>query len=206
VKSATEPENWSRAACAVRRAQAQASWHKKEWARKYDPSRAPRPGARARRASGPDDRGGLPPIADDGGWRRDAESGGRACDRPRRNRPGPARKSGRCRRPGRNRAPGKCIAGTERVGDRARQVSLRMDSRDRRWDNAHQVELVLRKRGIQGMTPVVCAAGVIFFCATTRMLANGPRKENGFGNDDEETWKGFVVKAPPSAMRDRLRR
>lgn len=40
-------------------------------------------------ASGPDDRGGLPPIADDGGWRRDAESGGRACDRPRRNRPGP---------------------------------------------------------------------------------------------------------------------
>lgn len=39
--------------------------------------------------------------------------------------------------------------------------SDRMDSRNQRWQNAAQIRLVLRKRSIQGVTPVVSAAGVI---------------------------------------------
>src|SRR5262249_33582956 len=62
VDRARQPEKLSRAARPGPEAQAGASWHKKQRARKYDPSRESQPGACDRRARGRDDPGGLPPI------------------------------------------------------------------------------------------------------------------------------------------------
>src|SRR5262249_57206738 len=76
VDRARQPKKLSRAARQGLETQAGASWHKKQRARKYDPSRERLPGACDKRARGRDDPDGLPPIADDGGWQHGARFGG----------------------------------------------------------------------------------------------------------------------------------